>query len=97
MWGSQSKTTDTTIALPAVAVLTTATVLDASSPPAMFGNGCTVYNDGPNTCYLGGEDVTSTTGFPIASGGSFDLVALPSRTWAICAPATTATLRVVGG
>lgn len=51
----------------AVTVLTTATKLEASlkSPSTTL-----VYNNGAVTVYVGGSDVTSSTGVPVAAGTS---------------------------
>lgn len=94
-WGRGSYVTDTTKNLTPVEVSTTAVPL-ATGAPQMDVRRMTIYNAGPNTVYIGGVGVTSTTGFPVALGGSFDLVAHPSRTWAICATAESAVIRGVG-
>lgn len=47
----------------AVSVATTATVLVSSA-----GQGVAVYNNGASTVYLGGSDVTTAIGYPLAAG-----------------------------
>jgi hypothetical protein len=55
-----------------------------------------VYNSGPNTCYLGGSGVTTSSGVPLPSGSSRSLsVRHFAKLYAICAANNTADVRVL--
>jgi hypothetical protein len=56
-----------------------------------------IFNDGPSVAYLGGSDVTSTAGLPLAVGAYLEDDALtPGTTWyARCATGQTASLRIL--
>lgn len=95
-WGRGSFTTDTTRHLsPVTADSSGPKVLSSLAPEADLRR-ATIYNSGPNTVYVGGDDVTAATGFPVANNGSLDLVAHPARTWVICSTNQSATVRIVG-
>jgi hypothetical protein len=77
----------------AVAVSTTAVALVAGNGVA---RDVAVFNAGPNTVYIGGSAVTSTTGYPLTSGS--DLVYPLGHSeilYGICASAESATARVL--
>lgn len=62
----------------AVSVGTTATRLDSTTDESDYvaGQSLAVYNNGAVTVYLGGSDVTTSNGAPVAAGAwgpSFDL------------------------
>lgn len=60
----------------AVTVATTATQLDTNGRPrSRGGQSLSAYNDGAATVYLGGADVTTAAGYPLAAGEhmAFDL------------------------
>lgn len=98
-WGRGSFVTDTTKHFSVPVTDAAPVALGASTPPTDMRR-ATLRNIGPNTVYMGGSDVTSPAGanrgFPVEINGSLDLVAHPSRTWAICAAGESATLIVIG-
>lgn len=55
-----------------------------------------VRNNGPNTVYIGGSAVTSTTGFPLGSGDDMAYTLGESETLhGVCASGESAALRVI--
>lgn len=52
----------------AVTIATTATRIDADEGGSSTSQGASVYNAGTATVYLGGSDVTTANGYPLAVG-----------------------------
>jgi len=59
-----------TIQSAAVSVGTTATALNAAESAGSDRVSLVVYNNGASTIYVGGSDVTTSNGVPIAAGAS---------------------------
>lgn len=87
-----------------MAVTSLATVAVSNSPiVAIVGDGAgdqsgasfTIYNNGPNTVYVGGSDVTSATGIPVPSTGRLNWALEAGETlYGVCASAETAVVRI---
>lgn len=85
----------------AVAVGTSAVAVinDATTPVGAHEDGritYELYNVGPNTCYLGASNVTTSTGIPLPANSSRSLsVRHNAELYAICASAESASVRVL--
>jgi hypothetical protein len=77
-----------------VSVSTTAVSLHASNGTRRT---VAIYNSGSNTVYMGGSDVTSSTGYPLAA---YDDIVMQlgenEVVYGICATSESASLRVFG-
>lgn len=60
-----------TFATASVTVTTTAQALTGTDSDNLIGSGICVKNTGATTCYIGGSDVTSANGYPLAAGEAF--------------------------
>ena len=82
-------------------MITNATIpVDDSRDLIVTGSGLSqvaLINNGPNTVYLGNEQVTVETGFPVASGKTFSISPLHGhdKLYAVCATGETATLKMI--
>ena len=72
-------------------VTTTAQVLNPTpGTPGLSGQGIGVQNNGAVTAYLGGSDVTTANGWPLAPGATLPLGGSQVSTlWAVTASGTT--------
>lgn len=101
-FGRQQQRGDRTLTLAAVGATAARAVLDATGAGDDTAAGWTIHNLGPNSVYVGGDDVVAPgvagdkIGQLVASGGTLDLWALPSKTWVICAAAQTALITING-
>jgi hypothetical protein len=72
---------------------------DATAPTGRGEDGrisYEIYNNGPNTCYLGASDVTTSTGIPLPAGSSRSIsIRHYGKVYAICATSNTADVRVL--
>lgn len=50
---------------------------------------CVITNVGTATLYIGGADVDSTDGYPLASGLTFDAFLTGEAVWGVCASGAT--------
>jgi hypothetical protein len=75
----------------AVSVGTTATALDTvDESDSQMGSSIAVYNNGASTVYVGGSDVTTSNGVPVAAGSWGPSISLdgPERVYGIVASGT---------
>lgn len=86
------------VTLPTVAVDATAGGIEIASAGESDQSGVsfTLYNNGPNTAYIGGSSLTALKGIPLPAAGRLNWVLDGGETLkAICAAAETAVIRVV--
>lgn len=83
----------------AVTVTTTATRLDTTDDTAdhIVGQSLVFYNNGSVTVYLGGSDVTTSNGFPIAAGSSSPGLNDTAEAWYGITASSSADVRVLEG
>ena len=85
------------IKVKSTAVSTTAVAITNADTDITSKGFATIKNTGANTCYIGGATVTTSTGFPLASGATLENIELKNNEvlYGLCGAAESATIKAL--